>query len=291
MTKYIKRHKRAEGKWVYSILLVFVLGVTAFFFIRKDYLLSPYIESKQSSPEIVMSLGVISDSHGANGNIAQALKEMVELDVDMVVHLGDFTAGGEDESFKGAHEKLKESGIPYVVMPGDHDFNWLPEHSRSNYEYYFGKAYNQTREIGNIAFIFYENSVDESSDESILWLRDGLNSTKNAKIRIFFSPKPLFNPYFASKVDDEGDRVIEILKEHEVRYAVAGDTHIFSKYYDTALTAQESTNTESSSTDYEMTFVTVGAVGEYKSPLPQWVYLQVSSDGSVTFEPKPLVNF
>ncbi len=233
-------------------------------------------DSVTGQQSVVFTIGLMSDSHGQTQNIIKSLEEMLQANVDLAVHLGDFTAAGEEDSFSQAYHALVDSGLPYTVMPGDHDFNWFPEYSRSNYEQYFGSSYSGTKIIGGVGLIFYENSVSDTNNDMISWLKGALEETSAATLRIFFSPKPLANPYFSTKVDSGGQQVISLLREEGIKYAVSGDTHIFAEY-------QDDTNS--------ITFVTVGALGEYKSPLPQWVLMKIYADGSVTFEPKPLVDF
>jgi len=213
--------------------------------------------------EVILKIGLVSDSHGYNENIKKSLAEMKGNDVDRVIHLGDFTAGGEEESFAGAYEYLEASDLPYTVIPGDHDFNWIPEHSRINYEHYFGESYSQLIDL-------------ENGKNGIGWLEDTLHSQSFESIIIFFSAKPLYNPYFSSKNDPLGSEIIDLLVKYGVKYAVAGDTHVFAEYEDQS---------------YEFNLITVGAVGAYKSPLPQWVLMDVYNNGNVVFTPHPLVDF
>ncbi|NTV30770.1 hypothetical protein HGA91_02200 [candidate division WWE3 bacterium] len=233
-------------------------------------------KDKQIRGQVILKIGIISDSHGHKENIQLALTRMVEEKVDLVFHLGDFTAGGESEYFADAKNLLEKSGIPYYVLPGDHDFNWFPERSRSNYELFFGQSYNRIFSINGIDLILYDNStVEVNSPDSDAWLSQSLELIASDGTALFFSPKPLYNPYFESKNDPSGHTIIEKLVSYGVRYSFAGDTHIFARYLDP---------TE------KLNMVTVGAVGEYKNPLPQWVLLSITDLGEIMIDPRPIVK-
>ena len=224
----------------------------------------------------ILRIGAMSDSHGADENIAKALAAMQADAVDLVLHLGDFSEGGEAEHFASAKDLLDGSGLPYRVLPGDHDFNWFPDHSRQNYEQVFGKAYDQIFEISGIRIILLENSVNtDSRDDQIAWLKALLDNNQDT-ITLFFTARPLYSPYFTYKEDELGGDIVKMLVENGVKYAFAGDTHIFAKYKDV---------------EEKLDLITVGAVGEYKNPLPQWVLLRVFDNGYVEVTPRPITDF
>jgi len=228
---------------------------------------------------VVARIGVLSDSHGASRSIERSLQQMQDADVGLVLHLGDFTAGGEDYHFAQARALLDESEIAYQVLPGDHDFNWVPEHSRRNYEAVFGPAYDRVYNLTDtLSLILFDNSVDEADVASkIGWLEAQLQETRERpQTVIFFSPRPLYSPYFADKADPRGERIMQILADAGVEYAIAGNTHVFAAYRDPA---------------ENLDLITVGAVGEYKNPLPQWVLVEIYGNGEIKFSPKPLVEF
>lgn len=228
---------------------------------------------------IQLRIGVLSDSHGATDNMKKALALMSAESVDIVLHLGDFTAGGEAEMLQSAQNALEQSGIIFYTIPGDHDFNWVPEVSRANYETYFGRSYNQVVTINNVHVVLYENSVDLADNvDRQAWLKSTLDTIDDDEDTLLFTARPLYNPYFAQKTDPDGEQLIAYLASQNVRIIVSGDLHLFSKN-----DLQE---------PYEfMTQYTAGAIGEYKNPLPQWLLVEVFDDGNVTVTPKPILSF
>jgi len=231
----------------------------------------------ENKGDVLLRIGLVSDSHGHTGNLERAVKMMEVEGVDLIIHLGDFTAGGEEEYFAEAYRIFSQSGLTYFVLPGDHDFNWVPNHSRVNFEKYFGQSYNQLHQVGSATIVLLENSVDlGNSVGKLQWLTEVLTNHDPDQLLLFFSSRPLQNPYFANKNDPQGEEIIDLLVAAGVRYAIAGDTHIFSKY---------------EHPDKDIVLVTVGAVGEYKNPLPQWVLMTVFMNGNVEFAPQPLTGF
>lgn len=229
------------------------------------------------APAILLRIGVLADSHGSATNMKLAVDQMRVDEVQVILHLGDFTAGGEQEYFADAKRILDESGLPYYVLPGDHDFNWYPEHSRENYEQNFPDSYNRSFVLGGVGFLMLDNSINSvDAADGVLWLSIAISNLDRVQTVLFFSPKPLYNPYFASKIDPLGSEIIDLLAKNGIKYAFAGDTHVFAQYPDL--------------TD-RINLVTVGAVGEYKNPLPQWVLVNVYVDGTLRVFPKPIVNF
>ncbi len=225
---------------------------------------------------VIFRIGIMSDTHGATENIKEALAQMQLDGVDLVVHLGDFTAGGDLNQLKEAYDALESSGMPYRVVPGDHDFNWIPDHSYSNFEKYFGRAGSSVVADKNVVVIMYENATD-TTEESIDWLKTTLSKYSDTSAPIlFFSAKPLYSPYFKAKEDARGADVVSLLIDKGVMYAFAGDTHVYAQYKDLS---------------GRLNMVTVGALGEYKNPLPQWVLVNIYSSGDIEVKPKPLVDF
>ncbi len=245
-------------------------------FIKDELSKSGESKEQVSEGKIVFRIGVMSDTHGATANIKKALMQMQLNKVDLVVHLGDFTAGGELDQIKDAYNELESSGISYRVIPGDHDFNWVPEHSYSNFEKYFGEVGSSIVDDKNAIVVMYANASD-TNEESITWLKTTLSKySDTSKPILFFGAKPLYSPYFKAKEDAGGTGIIGLLVDADVAYAFAGDTHVFARYKDLS---------------GKLDMVTVGALGKYKNPLPQWVLVNIYDTGRIEVKPEPLVDF
>ncbi len=302
-----KHNRRQGGKILTSIFVILILGVvtTGGIFIlnrfkdklptdikivlpkidiaswvdKSKQILSQRISTKPTSipAELILKIGVISDSHGANLLIEKAVSDMKIAKVNVILHLGDFSSGGEDKSFSEAKNILEASGIVYHVLPGDHDFNWFPTHSRENFENAFGQSYDQYFEMNGVVIIMLENSINATDKTNqIEWLKRALSETNTVPIHLFFSARPLYSPYFAYKEDLQGIDIINLLIDSGVKYAFAGDTHLYAQYQDLG---------------EKLNMITVGAIGEYKNPLPQWVSVEVYADGTAKTTSHPIIDF
>ena len=122
----------------------------------------------------------------------------------------------------------------------------------------------------------YENSSNaDDSEANQEWLEKQIDLYKSKSNILIFSHRPFYSPYFPTKQDPHGDEIISQLKASGVRYVFAGNTHVFAKYKDYS---------------EELNLVTVGAVGQYKNPLPQWVLVEISDKNEVVVDPQPLID-
>jgi predicted phosphodiesterase len=236
-------------------------------------------EEQNNEKNLILKIAVMSDSHGSSLNIQKAMERIGTMSIDLILHLGDFTQGGELEYFDSAHQALSSKEIPFKVIPGDHDFNWFPEYSRENYESVFGESsYNQFFIYHGVGVILFENSLQiEDENDRFVWLNEALNRLSGEVADIlFFSARPLYSPYFQTKSDVGGEALLDLLNQYGVEYVFSGDTHIFAEYSDL-------------SESFKM--YTVGAIGEYKNLLPGWVLVEVYDDGSADVKAQPLSEF
>lgn len=233
-------------------------------------------ESKEKT-ERIARVAIVSDSHG-DLEIFETLLRKVKADqAELIIHLGDIVEAGGLEDLRAVRSLLDGTDIPYEVLPGDHDYNWVPAHDLQNYSAIFGSTSGQNRviEFRGYVFVLFNNSKqDDSNAANILWLQNNLveiQAKKNNGIFVFTS-KPLTNPYFAQKNDEAGDQILAILQEFGVKEVFSGDTHIFSRYIDEASGVSNTT---------------IGASGSYKNPLPQYVLFDVFTEGDYEVVAKP----
>lgn len=227
--------------------------------------------------ERVGRIAIISDSHGDTEVFETLLRKVRADDVQYIIHLGDTVEAGELEDLSAIKRLLDETDIPYAVVPGDHDYNWSPQHDLQNFSAIFGHDSAQSRvlEFEGYSFILFNNSKhDDSTPANIAWLRNILVElqAKASNGIFFFSSKPLANPYFAQKNDLAGEDILSVLGEYGVKEVFSGDTHIFSRFVDE---------------ETQVSNTTVGASGSYKNPLPQYVLFDVLADGNYEVVAKP----
>lgn len=192
---------------------------------------------------LLFRFAVVSDSHNDNQNLAKALKMAKAGGAKFVIGTGDYTDVGTMEDLSKAKAEFEGAGLPYYVVPGDHDL-WdarnrkLPEDQ--NFREVFGTPY-QAFSYQDVRFILIDNSDNYYglSDLEIKWLEDELQRLKEKppKLTLAFLQIPLYHPSSDhvmgksnAKLKNQADHLISILKRAGVANVIAGDTHFSSKY-------------------------------------------------------------
>ncbi len=244
--------------------------------------------AKNSSTAVVAKWAIVSDSHEDDYYFPLILKRIQQLDVDFVVHLGDLTNDGEIKALEQARKYLEQTGRPYFIVPGDHDFNWYPEHSLKNWQRIFSaQPYHSWQEKGNY-FIFLNNADHEKGlgEEQRQWLiQELLKSKEKGASRLFvFMHIPLYNEQFPRKimgeqlgrplVQQQRQELLDLFADFGVDYLFFGDLHYFSQYFEPQT---------------KLKMVTVGAAcgQDCKNFLPQFVLVTVYKNGKISIIPKP----
>lgn len=229
---------------------------------------------------ISLKFAVISDSHGDTQSFPQVLGRIREDKVDFFIHLGDIANAGEEEMLKQAKKLMNEVGIEYYLIPGDHDYNWQPQHNLANFVLVFGnkgvvcapcgygiRAFNRQE----ASFVLMDNSQN-TNDVLLGELESILIELDSGQPMFIFTSKPLASSYFPDKMDVTGEKVLEVLRKYPVKQIFSGDTHVFARYPDP---------------QYGVEITTVGATGSYKNPLAQYVLVTLYQDNSFKIEAKP----
>lgn len=237
----------------------------------------------QANKKIAYKFAIISDSHQDTVYFPQIVDELVKRnDLLFVAHLGDLSDAGDKAALTKAKQILDQIAEPVYVLPGDHDYNWFPEHNLANFRQVFGssKTYFSFNH-GQQHYLFIDNSDLNNgiSPNEWLWIERDLQI--NAKKQIFvFMSTPLSNPYLAFKaMGSQSDAVKEqskqlgmLLKKYPIKAVFAGDTHTFAQYKD-----KES----------QLPIITVGAAGSTKNLLPLYVIVDIFSDSSYNVTSMP----
>ena len=229
--------------------------------------------------KMIFQFAVVADSHENETSFPMVLERIKGEAVDFLIHLGDLVNAGEFEKLKQAKSFLDNTGISYYVIPGDHDYNWQPEHSLANFKEVFeAEQIYSSFEYNGVLFVLLDNSdnSDEVDVAQTKWLKEQLSAINNKQLTIsnlfVFSHKPFSSLYFPDKVDPNGGTILELLAEYKATQVFSGNVHTFARYSD-------------SQTGVGIT--TIGAAGTYKNSLPQYVLVSVYEDGSFTVEAKP----
>lgn len=278
--KALVRARKVMGERVEEQFLI-----SNFEFLNKDR------ENADSEKEIRLKAALLSDSQGDNETLEKVLEDISVKKVDAVFHLGDISEGGEYDQFVQTKELLDryqvssspDSYETYVTLPGDHDFNWKPQHSLENFRQVFGMGeLNRVIDPDGVRFIIWDNANRDVDADTVnigrrRWLKEQM---EGQELVFVLAHRPFYSPYFKSRVDPRGRDMLKLLRQavkgSDTKVVVfSGDTHSYARYVD------PETGIEN---------ITVGAAGTYKNFLPMWTQLTVYTDGSFDIQPKPLTD-
>ncbi|MBI2011672.1 metallophosphoesterase [Candidatus Daviesbacteria bacterium] len=199
--------------------------------------------NKTSGSPLTFSFGVVSDSHNDNGNLDKALKQAKGSGAKFVIGLGDYTDVGSISDLRDAKLQFDTFGLPYYVIPGDHDL-WEAREKKlpptTNYKEVFGSDYSSFA-YDKVRFILLDNAdnylgVDEVQ---MKWVEDELIRAKegDSKLTFIMTAIPLYHPssdHVMGKLDgklkNQAEHLMSLFKENNVDAVFSGDTHFFSSY-------------------------------------------------------------
>ncbi|WP_410210850.1 metallophosphoesterase family protein [Aquirhabdus sp.] len=207
-----------------------------------------------------MRIAIITDTHLAphadafNQNWLKVQTWIQQAAVDQVIHLGDITAAGSDDSqhLAFAHAKLNELSLPLHVLPGNHDVGdnpnqyshheeqWINADRLTHYRAIFGPDYwaitaGHWRLFGLNAQLFGRGG--EAEQQQFEWLEQALSLLND---RASDDPNPigvmLHKPLFRQdpSVEDSSGRyllleartkLLQLLTGFDVRFVLSGHTH------------------------------------------------------------------
>lgn len=241
---------------------------------------------KSGSP--LFKFAIVADSHNNNDDLTKALAQAKSIGVKFVIGLGDFSDVGTIEELERAKQVFDAGGLPYYVIPGDHDLWDSRDKGKiavSNFSQVFGMPYQAFSDSG-IRFILTFNSDNYNgvNDLQTNWLKDELNKKTNdqTKAVLIFLHEPLVHPTSDQvmgsarksepnvpanvKIQDQAKELLNLFKEAKVAGIFAGDIHAFTSYTDMAS---------------NLNMVTVGALSkERNTEVPRFATVDVYDDGS-----------
>lgn len=192
-------------------------------------------ELERAPAKAWLRFAVIGDSVSRrNGAYRDLLAGLEALDPPpaFIVNLGDFTRGGA-EHFSYYFETVKGYPLPIIHLMGNHEAQYPAE-------MYFRAVFGErdfSFDYGDLRFIFMGSEKLGFSRQRLDWLEDKLNDDAPAK-KIFVSHEYLFEAYpevlrgihlrFVERIQNT-DRVLELLKTHDVPLAIFGHLH---RYYE-----------------------------------------------------------
>lgn len=235
-------------------------------------------EPVPSSSPLMFKFAVLADPHLDTVNLSKALQQAKNSGVKLIIGIGDFSDVGTMEELRAAKLQFDAAGLPYYVIPGDHDL-WDSRNKKlaplTNFKEVFGVSY-KSFSYNQVRFILLDNSDNYLGVDKLQfkWIDDELLRAKAEapKLTLAFSSIPLYHPSSdhimgkeEAKLRGQAEHLLAALKKNGVAELFAADIHFFSRYTDPV-------------NNLKMT--TVGAVTSVRNPqAPRFVMVDVYQDG------------
>ena len=208
----------------------------------------------------MLSMVLLTDSHytvnGTWEDTADNIKKVLsEMDVDAIVHLGDFTDGMTTKKVTSFYvekmmDDLCQNGLPVYVTLGNHDSNYF----RGNKQRF---TKEELRELFGVAREYYHRDFSAQklrclflasydadtpvrygfSDEEIEWVKETLESTPlGYKVLIFSHEAPLDILDYWARIIRNGKKLMQVLEDYNAREDtqilayIHGHTHAEQEY-------------------------------------------------------------
>lgn len=225
-----------------------------------------------TSRERPISIVAMGDSGNASAEQYAVGDQMMRVDPDIFLHLGDMAYGDGtypefEERVFAVYEALMGS-VPSWPTPGNHEYNtnfaapyigvyYLPEQAwrDADQEYYYSFDY------GNVHFISmdsneyrYVTTIGNTGDDMLDWLEDDLSRTEADWI-IVFMHHPIYSSGSHGQTPWLFQVITPILEAHGVDLVLAGHDHHYERTYpiwDDAVAIDD---------DRALTYIVAGAGG------------------------------
>ncbi len=202
-----------------------------------EYSFTKKCDETKNNTSNILSLCILTDSHytengGCWQDTAENIKKVLQqMDVDGIVHLGDFTEGIEKKEKTAAYVKTMLADlemVPLYITLGNHDANFVkgnPEpFSLKEQLQLFGleKAYYvkdfQECKIRCLFLQSYDMEVPVRygfSDMELEWVKQKLEETpQDYKVLVFAHAAPLPHLDYWSRLIRNGKELIQILEDY-----------------------------------------------------------------------------
>jgi len=160
----------------------------------------------ESTYQEILRFAVIGDIHiGAwsesENYLTLAIKKAIEKKAAFLVLLGDLTQNGSKEQYNSLKKILEDSGLPFYVVPGNHDIGReAVDNGLQNFREIFGEPsgkvllkLNSKGKINKVRLFLLDTSYYGSLLETgqLVWLKEEFDKGFNPEeLRIVFSQAP-----------------------------------------------------------------------------------------------------
>ncbi|OGC45490.1 hypothetical protein A2V49_02685 [candidate division WWE3 bacterium RBG_19FT_COMBO_34_6] len=189
---------------------------------------------------ISFKAALIADSHSTIPNLIKALEIANINNVHTLFFLGDYTDLGEEDKLIQSKKVMDSAGILYYSLPGDRDLYQTV--GNTNFNKVFGQAPTSVV-IGENKFVLLDNSANYT-----LITDDVIERFKKELIGADFVllSQPVYYPNISylkpimgyvkgevtSDVKEQGEEILSMIRNSDVKAVIAGDHHSFSRSLD-----------------------------------------------------------
>jgi len=220
-------------------LLVGVVIVLVAWRINADPKVAPIVRVIEPTPTVVvekpLKFVVMSDIH-MNWTDWRKFLAKVKPSGQMVLVTGDMTSLGKKNELLAAKKVLDESGVRYVVIPGNHDM-WESDRIKTSlFNEVFGKEYQSVRLEGRKFIMINNGRATGLGAVQRAWLENEVKECTVVKC-IALMHMPLNHGISAhimgeknKKVTEEAGGLVKLLKANNVVDIIAGHLHYSGSY-------------------------------------------------------------
>jgi predicted phosphodiesterase len=197
------------------------------------------VEEKAEEAEKVESeikFGVMADVHLDWTNLKSAIDLAKSRGEDKIIIAGDLTSVGSKKELLAGKKVLDESGMPYFVVPGNHDRYTGDKFKEDIFGEVFGKSYQSLKE-GSLKLVLIDNGGKAGLGSlQTEWLN---NEVKECRVWfcVVVMHEPLENNFSehvmgegSTAVTLEATNLVKMFREAGVKEIIAGHLHYASAY-------------------------------------------------------------
>ena len=254
-------------------------------------------------------IGAIAD-HGTSSNAEETTENMLNADLDLVIHAGDISYADDVGSGNGFGDQtvwdeyqnqieVLASQIPHMYAPGNHEeegepYGFEPYETRfyspgsSSFWYSFNfegvhiisLSTEHNYDVGSTQYSWLENDLEAAHDnrEEVPWI-------------VVFAHKPMYSSNNHGSETEFRDAMEELLYRYQVDLAIWGHDHGYERSYPVY---QEEIYSNMAGTEDEPYYqpgatihIVAGMAGrslyEFEDPQPEWSYYREASDYGYTY--------
>jgi predicted MPP superfamily phosphohydrolase len=181
---------------------------------------------------------VVNDLHYVDHECGHFLQDTVvrmmkatEGGIEFVLVVGDLTEHGKPEQEATVKDILNTLGVPYFVVPGNHDWNATTE--RKPYEQLYPKQTNYLFDHNGVQFVALDTTDKgkfkdvAASADTLAWLKDNLPKLDKSKPTILYTHFPLSHWTFYHLTNN--DAILDAFRDYNLKAVYNGHFHGFTE--------------------------------------------------------------